>query len=133
MKSMVGVCMTVALAMAVSACTFKATTKEITDTTSNITGTTSGKSWFEGGLVKKGEEVNAFADLNFENLKQDLAAGRGEYLASLGTLLGIAPAHQADFFALAQAHYTTLLPSPEATPADLVAALNRLLAPYALN
>lgn len=133
MRNMAGLFITVALALTVSACTFKATTKETTDTTSNITGTTSGKSWFEGGLVKKGEEVNAFADLNFENLKQDMAAGRGEYLASLGRLMGVAPVHQAEFFSLVQTHYTTVIRSEETTPAEMLAALNRLLEPHALN
>lgn len=127
MRNMAGLVITVALALAVSACTFKATTKEITDTTSNITGTTSGKSWFEGGLVKTGEEVNAFADLNFENLKQDMAAGHGEYLASLGTLMGIAAAQQAEFFSLAQAHYTTLIRSEQTTPAEMLAAIHQIL------
>lgn len=117
-----------ALMLVLPACTFKGTTNETTDTTSNITGTTSGKSWFEGGLVKKDQEVNAFADLNFENLKQDMAAGHGEYLASLGSLMGIAPAQEADFFSLTQAHYTTLIRSEQTTPAEMLVALNQLLA-----
>lgn len=118
----------VALALVLPACTFKGTTKETTDTTSNITGTTSGKSWFEGGLVKKDQEVNAFAHLNFENLKQDMAAGHGEYVASLGSLMGIAPAHQDDFCALTQAHYTTLIRSEQTTPAEMLVALDQILA-----
>jgi len=122
-----------ALVLVLPACTFKGTTNETTDTTSNITGTTSGKSWFEGGLVKKDQEVNAFAHLNFENLKQDMAAGHGEYLASLGSLMGIAPAHEANFFALTQAHYTTLIRSEQTTPAEMLVALNQLLVPYSLN
>lgn len=118
-----------ALALVMPACTFKGTTNQTTDTTSNITGTTSGKSWFDGGLVKKGQEVNAFADLNFENLKQDMAMGRGEYLASLSSLMGIAPAHQDEFFALTQVHYATLVRSEQTTPSEMLVALNQLLAP----
>ncbi len=128
MKQVVGLFTIAVLALTVSACTFKGTTKETTDTTSNITGTTSGKSWFEGGLVKKDQEVNAFADLNFENLKQDMAMGRGEYLASLGSLMDIAPAHQDEFFALTQTHYTTLIRSEQTTPSELLVAINQILA-----
>jgi hypothetical protein len=117
------------LILALPACTFKGTTKQTTDTTSNITGTTSGKSWFEGGLVKSDQEVNAFAHLNFENLKQDMAAGQGEYLVSLGSLMGIAPARQDEFGALTQAHYTALIRSEQTTPAEMLVALNQLLAP----
>jgi len=131
MKHLFGLFTIAVLALAVSACTFKGTTNQTTDTTSNITGTTSGKSWFEGGLAKKGQEVNAFADLNFDNLKQDMAKGRGEYLASLGSLMGVAPARQDEFFALTQTHYTTLVRSERTTPAEMLVALNQLLAPSA--
>jgi len=128
MKTVVGVFSIAVLALLASACTFKGTTKQTTDTTSNITGTTSGKSWFEGGLVKKDQEVNAFADLNFDNLKQDMAMGRGEYLASLGSLMSVTPAYQNEFFALTQAHYTTLVGSEQTTPADMLVAINQILA-----
>ena len=130
MKNLLGLFTIAVLALAVSACTFKGTTKETTDTTSNITGTTSGKSWFEGGLVKKDQEVNAFANLNFDNLKQDMAMGRGEYLASLGSLMGVAPARQNDFFVLTQTHYTVLIRSEQTTPGEMLVALNQLLAPH---
>jgi hypothetical protein len=133
MKSLFGLFMIAGLALVASACTFKGTTKQTTDTTSNITGTTSGKSWLEGGLVRKDQEVNAFADLNFENLKQDMAMGRGEYLASLGSLMGVAPARQDEFFALTQTHYATLVRSEQTTPAELLVALNQLLAPQTAN
>ena len=116
------------LVLVLPACTFKGTTKETTDTTSNITGTTSGKSWFEGGLVKKDQEVNAFANLNFDNLKQDMAMGRGEYLASLRSLMGVAPARQDEFFVLAQTHYTTLVRSEQTTPDEMLVAINQILA-----
>jgi hypothetical protein len=133
MKRWVSFVSIAALVLVLPACTFKGTTNQTTDTTSNITGTTSGKSWFEGGLVKKDQAVNAFADLNFENLKQDMAAGHGEYLASLGSLMGIAPAHEAEFFSLTQARYTTLIRSERTTPAEMMVALNQLLAPRAAN
>ena len=128
MKHLVGLFTIAVLALAVSACTFKGTTKATTDMTSDVTATTSGKSWFEGGLVKKDQEVNAFAHLNFDNLKQDMAKGRGEYLASLGSLMGVTPAYQNEFFALTQAHYTTLVRSEQTTPAEMLVAINQILA-----
>ncbi|MBA2486394.1 MAG: DUF3015 family protein [Nitrospira sp.] len=72
-----------------SACSFKATFKETTDTTSNITGTTSGRVWWnEDGLLKPEHKVSAFTAYNAQNLEEDLARGQGEYLASLDTLMG---------------------------------------------
>jgi hypothetical protein len=79
------------ICLLISACTFKATTKETTDTTSNITGTTSGRVWWnEDGLLKQDHRVAAFTAYNAPNLEEDLARGQGEYLSSLGTLIGTA-------------------------------------------
>ncbi len=70
-----------------SACSFKATFKETTDTTSNITGTTSGRIWWnEDGLLKPEHKVAAFTAYNAQNLEADAARGHGEYLASLDAL-----------------------------------------------
>ncbi|MBI4001348.1 MAG: DUF3015 family protein [Nitrospira defluvii] len=77
------------LMVLLSACSFKATFKETTDTTSNITGTTSGRVWWnEDGLLKPEHKVAAFTAYNAQNLEEDLARGQGEYLASLDTLMG---------------------------------------------
>lgn len=73
-----------------SACTLKATFEQITDTTSNITGTTSGRAWWnEDGLLKPEHKIAAFAAYNADNLETDLARGQGEYLTSLETLLSV--------------------------------------------
>jgi hypothetical protein len=45
--------------------------------------------------------------------------------------MGIAPAREAEFFSLTQAHYTTLIRSEQTTPAEMLVALNQLLAPSA--
>lgn len=91
-------------------CTLKATVKEITDTTSNITGTTSGQAWWnEDGQLKPDFKATAFVTLNQDNLRQDLAAGRGEYLASVSSLLGIAEAQQPMFFSAVQAGYVEMV------------------------
>lgn len=75
--------------MLFSACSFKATFKETTDTTSNITGTTSGRIWWnEDGLLNADHKVAAFTAYNAENLETDAARGQGEYLASLDSLTG---------------------------------------------
>ena len=79
-----------ALLTLLSACSFKATFKETTDTTSNITGTTSGRIWWnEDGLLKVEHKVAAFTAYNAENLEADAARGQGEYLASLDALINL--------------------------------------------
>ena len=100
------------LMLAASGCTVKATIKETTDTISNITGTTSGRTWFtEDGLLHPDHKLTAFLALNQMNVEQDLARGQGEYVASLGTLLGLPNDQQTVFHAKAQGAFETLLTS----------------------
>lgn len=104
-------CMTGLLLLSTS-CTLKATIKETTDTTSNVTGTTSGRTWFtEDGMLHPEHKLTAFTALNQTNVEQDLARGRGEYLTSLGTLLGLSDDQQAAFHAKAQGAFETLMTS----------------------
>src|SRR5919112_1886923 len=112
--------------LGLSACTLRATTQETIDTTQNTTVSTSGRSWFTNdGLVRQGEHVNAFAALNYDNLTHDMAFGSGEYLSSLGTLMGVPDHQRTVFFHLAQSHYTTLAESDNTTPVNLIAGLDR--------
>ena len=105
------ICMT-ALMLFAAGCTLKATVKETTDTTSNVTGTTSGRTWFtEDGLLHPEHKLTAFTTLNQTNVEQDLARGQGEYLTSLGTLLGLSDDRQAAFHAKAQGAFETLMTS----------------------
>jgi hypothetical protein len=97
------------LILLASGCTLKGTVKEITDTTSNITGTTSGHAWWnEDGLLLPEHKAIAFVNYNEANLEQDLARGQGENLTSLGTLLGLPTNRQAAFHAKAQGAFETL-------------------------
>ncbi|MFO0699036.1 MAG: DUF3015 family protein [Nitrospira sp.] len=97
------------LVLGLTACTVKGTIKEITDTTSNVTGTTSGAAWWsEDGQIKPDFKATAFVSLNYDNLQHDLAAGQGEYLASLSRLLGVPTHREPAFFSEAQAGYATM-------------------------
>lgn len=97
-----------------SGCTLKSTVKQTTDTTSNVTGTTSGRTWFnEDGLLNPEHKLTAFTAFNQTNVEQDLARGEGEYLTSLGTLLGLSNDQQAAFHAKAQGAFQTLMTSDQ--------------------
>ena len=122
-----GIALGLALSLGLAACSFKATIEQTTDTTSNVTGTTSsGRSWFTGeGQVRQDQKVIAFAHLNFDRLKQDMALGHGEYLDSLTTLMGVPPHEQSLVAAWIQSRYPTLVPSDETTPAQMLVALDR--------
>jgi hypothetical protein len=122
-----GIAVGLALTLGLAGCSFKATLEQTTDTTSNVTGTTSsGRSWFTGeGQVRQDQKVTAFAHLAFDQLKQDMAVGRGEYLDSLIALMGVPPQEQPLVAAWIQARYAALIPSERTTPARMLAALDR--------
>lgn len=105
------ICMT-ALMLFAAGCTLKGTIKETTDTTSNVTVTTSGRTWFtEDGLLHPEHKLTAFMAFNQTNVEQDLARGQGEYVTSLGTLLGLSDDQQGVFHTKAQGTFETLMTS----------------------
>lgn len=96
-------------------CTLKATLDSTTDTSSNFLSSTTPGAWFtEDGLLRAEQKVTAFTAYNQTNLEQDLARGQGEYLTSLGTLLGVADDRQASFRSNAQDAFGTLVSSDQA-------------------
>jgi hypothetical protein len=94
------------------------------NTTTDLLSSTTPGVWYDNnGMVKEEYKAVAFTTLNFENVKRDIARGEGEYLASLGTLLGVQISEQARFFDFAQHHATILISSETTTPEQMVAAL----------
>jgi len=99
-----------------------ATTNAITGTgTFGISSGTSGCT--NDGVIMNTSQVDVFASINFENLTQEMAQGRGEHLTSLATLLGVPAEQQGEFFAMTQEKYTTLIQSGETTPVAMLKAL----------
>lgn len=118
----------VSMVLGLSACTIRGTVNEITDTTSNITGTTSGAAWWsEDGQIKPDFKAAAFVAFNQTNLQQDLAAGRGEYLASMSNLLGVPTDREPAFFSAAQASYTK---TADQSPGGLLELLRETSKPF---
>ena len=116
------------LVLGFTGCTIKSTVKEITDTTSNVTGTTSGAAWWnEDGQIKPDFKATAFVSLNYDNLQHDLAAGQGEYLASMSRLLGVPTDREPAFFSEAQAGYAGM---GDQGPAALLALLRDRAQPF---
>jgi hypothetical protein len=98
-------------------------------TTNGIGGQTFAMSTGTSGCTDDGrwwaeQKATMFAELNADALAQEMAQGRGEHLASMATLLGVAqPQHQA-FFAMAQERYAALSGAGDLSPVAMVQALN---------
>jgi hypothetical protein len=90
----------------------------------NIFAITSGTSnCTSGGVVKAQREQTAFAEVNFQDLKRNMATGGGEFLTSFSTLLGCEEAAKPTFFRMTQEKYESILPSEKSGPLDLVVAV----------
>jgi len=80
------------------------------------------------GQVWASEKAQVFAVINFENLSEEMAQGKGEHLASLASLMRIPEAQHGAFFALTQERYSTFLQEGETSSVALVKALNEAIA-----
>jgi len=111
------------LCLTLSACTVTETVKSAIGSTSDFLSSTTPSSWFTGdGVLKADQKVIAFVALNFENLKQDMAKGGGEYLTSLSELFDIPHDRLPAFFSYAQSRYLSVK-SGRGAPEALVALL----------
>ena len=107
--------------MATTNGTFGSQTFGLSSGTSGCTN--DGKVWAE-------QKTTVFAQLNFENLAQEMAQGQGEHLASLATLMGVPEENHAAFFAMTQERYTSLIKTGEASPVAMVRAINDAIATH---
>lgn len=73
-----------------------------------------------GGVVKAQREQAAFAEVNFQDLKRNMAAGGGEFLASFATLLGCEDHAKPALAKMTQAKYETILPTEQTTPIQML-------------
>lgn len=96
----------------------------VTQSVKDILSSTTPSDWYhDNGLLKEEYKALAFAAINTDNLLQDMARGRGEYLESMGKLLGVPPSHEQEFFESAQRRMADGALSPRPQAEELVAAL----------
>jgi len=93
--------------------------------TTDTVSSTSGRAWWnEDGLIRPEHKAIAFATYNRANLEQDIAKGRGEYLSSLGTLIGVTEDSQPSFQAHAQREFQPLAAADHETRIRQLRTLN---------
>lgn len=94
--------------------TFASQTFGITSGTSNCTS---------GGVLRAEREQAAFAEVNFHDLKRNMAAGGGEFLASFSTLLGCEEGARPALYKMTQEKYPAMVPSENTGPIEMVVAI----------
>lgn len=108
------------------------TTKATIDTTVNFfSSTTPNELFTEDGLVRQEEKINLFAGVAYENLRQEAAAGSGQYVTSLATLYGVPEANHGAFGKVLQQRHAELfgndLREDNRAHLRMVSALNQVL------
>ncbi|MBE2293754.1 MAG: DUF3015 family protein [Phycisphaerales bacterium] len=118
MKFLLNVALIATLGLCTSACTV------VTDPSSGASGASSGSS---GGSSSSdtSQQTSEFARANLEQLRNDMAAGQGEYLDSLATLLGVSSNQQPAFFAFTKDKFSVLFPNEQTTSTEMLVTLER--------
>jgi Protein of unknown function (DUF3015) len=116
--------------LGLSACN---TTKATIDSTVKFFSSTSPNSLFTAdGMVEPKQRINLFAGVTYENLRQEAAAGSGQYVTALAVLYGVPVAQREDFGRVLQQRHTELfaadLKEDSQAHLKMVSVLNRVLA-----
>ena len=82
----------------------------------------------QDGVVDTPVMVSMFINTNLDKLAHDMAAGKGETLESLASLIGVDSAHKAAFFAATKTHFAEIIPSESTNTQEVIDALNHVLA-----
>jgi hypothetical protein len=114
MRPFMNIALITALGLATMACTV------VTDPSSGSSGGSNSTSFMD-----RQQQITEFARANLDHLRSDMAAGQGEYLDSLVSLMGVAPDHQSAFRTLTRERFTALFPSENTTATEMLATLNR--------
>ena len=122
-------CGIVVIGLSLAACN---TTKATIDTTVKFFSSTSPDSMFTAdGMVEQKQKINLFAGVAYENLRQEAAAGSGQYVTSLAVLYGVLVAKRDDFGRLLQLRHAELftadLNEDNRAHLKMVSTLNRIL------
>jgi Protein of unknown function (DUF3015) len=122
-------CAVIVVGLNLAACN---TTKATIDTTVNFFSSTTPNDLFTAdGLVRQEEKINLFAGVAYENLRQEAAAGSGQYVTSLATLYGVPAAKHGAFGKVLQQRHAELfaadLREDNRAHLRMVSELNRVM------
>ena len=129
MGRILAACGIVVIAFSLAACN---TTKATIDTTVKFfSSTTPGELFTADGLVEQKQKINLFAGVAYENLRQEAAAGSGQYVTSLAALYGVPTAKHVDFGRMLQQRHAELftadLTEDNRAHLKMVSTLNRAM------
>jgi hypothetical protein len=101
----------------------EATSESIGTTSEGTSDITSSTTPGEEPTLSEVDEALEFTIANLDHIKTDMAAGGGEYLKALATLLGVSVSNQEAFFAITKEKFSDLYSSDKTTAKELVEKL----------
>jgi hypothetical protein len=78
-----------------------------------------------GGIIKAEREQAAFAEVNFQDLKSNMATGGGEFLSSFATLLGCEESAKAPFAKMTQEKFEAIYPATTTNPIQMLVSVKQ--------
>jgi hypothetical protein len=84
----------------------------------------------EDGAVKVARATEVFADVNLASLRQEMAAGQGEYVSTFATLLGATDTTRPQMVRFFQTEYQNLFPKAETSSDEMLKILTDKLASH---
>jgi len=84
----------------------------------------------EDGAVKLARATEVFADVNLTSLRQEMAAGEGEYVNTFADLLGANEATRPQMVRFFQSEYQTLFPTAGTSSEEMLQTLSEKLAAH---
>ena len=82
------------------------------------------------GAVKFARATEVFADVNLTSLRQEMAAGEGEYVNAFAALLGATDASRPQLVRFFRSEYQNLFPTAETSSDEMLKALAEKLATH---
>ena len=84
----------------------------------------------EDGAVKLARATEVFADVNMASLRQDIAAGQGDYVTAFASLLGTSESARPQMVSFLKSEYQNLFPTSETTSTEMLNTLAQKLAQH---
>ena len=84
----------------------------------------------EDGAVKLARATEVYADVNLASLRQEMAAGDGEYVNTFALMLGASEATRPQMVKFFQSEYPSLFPTAETSSGEMLKTLSEKLASH---
>ena len=84
----------------------------------------------QDGAVKLARATEVFAEVNLDSLRQEMAAGQGEYVNTFASMLGATDANRTAMVRFFQSEYTHLFPTSNTSSDEMLSHLTERLSQH---